>query len=56
MSSQSEMMPLHNAPARAGRWAGRLVRLAYLSAIAVAMTGWLIALAWGSFSLLSLLL
>jgi hypothetical protein len=54
MSSQSEMMPLHNG--RAGRWAGRLVRLVYLSAIAVAMTGWLIALAWGSFSLLSLLL
>ena len=52
MSSQSEMIPFRPTSARTSKWGPRLFRFAYLCAIAVAMTGWSIALGWGSFSLL----
>jgi hypothetical protein len=51
MHGQSELMPV-DTTATPGRWSSRLFRLAYLGAVAVAMIGWLIVLAWGSFLLL----
>jgi len=56
MRSQSDTMPIRVASASASNWGPRLFRFAYLCAITVAMTGWSIALGWGSFSLLRLFL
>ena len=56
MSSQSEVVPVRPASARAGTWRPRLFRFAYLCAIALAMVGWAIALGWGSLLFLRLFL
>ncbi len=52
MNSRSEVIPIPVAVVSTSKWGPRLFRFAYLCAIGVAMTGWSIALGWGSFSLL----